>query len=54
MRERTRLDNTITSYRALEQELSDNVELAALGEELADRGRLLLSHASHGSDLTSP
>ncbi len=32
MRERTRLDNTITSYRALEQELSDNVELAALGE----------------------
>ncbi len=32
MRERTRLDNTITSYRALEQELSDNIELAALGE----------------------
>ncbi len=32
MRERTRLDNTITSYRDLEQELSDNVELAALGE----------------------
>ncbi len=33
MRERTRLDNTITSYRDLEQELSDNVELAALGED---------------------
>jgi len=36
MRERTRLDNTITSYRALEQELSDNVELAALGEAEAE------------------
>ena len=32
MRERTRLDNAITSYRALEQELSDNLELAELGE----------------------
>ena len=32
MRERTRLDEAIASYRGVEQELSDNLELAELGE----------------------
>ncbi|HOO81760.1 MAG TPA: peptide chain release factor 2 [Alphaproteobacteria bacterium] len=36
MRERNRLDDQISNVRALEQSLSDNVELIALGEEEGD------------------
>ena len=32
MRERTRLDKAISDYRALEQQLEDNLELIELGE----------------------
>jgi peptide chain release factor 2 len=32
MRERTRIENAITRYREVEQELNDNLELAELGE----------------------
>ena len=32
MRERTRIENAITRYREVEQELNDNIELAELGE----------------------
>lgn len=36
MRERTRLDNAITGYRALETELEDSITLIELGEEEGD------------------
>ncbi len=36
MRERTRLDNAISGYRALETEVADSVELIALGEAEGD------------------
>ncbi len=36
MRERTRLDGSISAYRELEQELADNVELIEMGEAEGD------------------
>jgi peptide chain release factor 2 len=36
MRERTRLDGAVTAYRALEQELKDNLELIEMGEAEGD------------------
>ncbi len=36
MRDRTRLENTISTYRELERELGDNVDLAELGEAEGD------------------
>jgi peptide chain release factor 2 len=38
MRERTRLDKSLTQFRALAQELADNVELLAMGEAEKDSG----------------
>ncbi|MFQ5785968.1 MAG: peptide chain release factor 2 [Alphaproteobacteria bacterium] len=48
MRERTRLEQAIASYRALERELTDNLELAELGEaegeeEVVDEAQAALS-----------
>lgn len=36
LRERTHLDNTVTGYQQLEQELVDNIELIEMGEEEGD------------------
>jgi len=40
MRERTRLDNAVSAVRTIEQELSDNIELAGMSEEDGDEDAL--------------